>query len=99
VNSRIRIGGEGSMVGSLPYDRAMTAPATIELSRDPGSSSTPVTPEVTADRSDEQGQGLVEYALILMLVAVVLIIAVQVLGSGTTHLYTNIQQGVHTATG
>lgn len=87
------------MVGSLPYDLAMTAPATIELSRDPESSSTPASPEVTADRSDEQGQGMVEYALILMLVAVVVIVAIQVLGSGTNSLYGNIEQGVRNATG
>jgi pilus assembly protein Flp/PilA len=50
-------------------------------------------------RRGGRGQGLVEYALILMLIAVVLIVAVQVLGNGTSNLYTNIGAGVRSAVG
>ena len=42
---------------------------------------------------------MVEYALILMLIAIVLIVAVQVLGHGTSSLYTNIGAGVRSAVG
>ncbi len=60
----------------------------------------PESPEVSRiDRSDERGQGLVEYAFILVLVAIVVIVALQVLGGTTSGLYTNISHGVSTATG
>jgi pilus assembly protein Flp/PilA len=52
-----------------------------------------------ARRRDERGQGMVEYALILALIAVVVIVALQLVGNGSTSLYGNIQQGVHIATG
>jgi Flp pilus assembly pilin Flp len=39
---------------------------------------------------DERGQGLVEYALILMLVAIVVILAVIVFGEGVRELYCDI---------
>ena len=38
----------------------------------------------------ERGQGLVEYGLILVLVAVFVILTVQILGHQTTNLYSNI---------
>lgn len=37
-----------------------------------------------------KGQGLVEYALLLMLVAVVMIAIVMILGPGLTNAYSNI---------
>jgi Flp pilus assembly pilin Flp len=40
---------------------------------------------------DEAGQGMVEYALIVILVAVGALIALQVLGHATNNLYSNIQ--------
>ena len=44
----------------------------------------------TRDRASEQGQGLVEYAMILMLVALLLILSVAVLGHQTSNLYSNV---------
>jgi Flp pilus assembly pilin Flp len=38
---------------------------------------------------DEQGQGLIEYAFVVMLIALVLILIVAVLGHQTNTLYTN----------
>ncbi len=38
---------------------------------------------------DESGQGLVEYGIILALIAVIVIVAVRQLGTGTNKLYTN----------
>lgn len=42
----------------------------------------------------EEGQGLVEYALILMFVALVAIVVVYVLGQGVGNLYQNIMDDV-----
>lgn len=38
----------------------------------------------------EKGQGLVEYALILVLIAIVVIIALTALGTGVTNIFTRI---------
>ena len=43
---------------------------------------------------DEEGQGLVEYAFILVLIAVAVIVALQVLGHTTNDLYSNISNGI-----
>ena len=45
----------------------------------------------------QRGQGMVEYAFILMLVAIVILIALQVLGGTTNHLYSNISNGLGAA--
>ena len=45
-------------------------------------------------REGERGQGLVEYAFILILVAILLILAVQILGHQTSQLYSNINHGL-----
>jgi pilus assembly protein Flp/PilA len=47
----------------------------------------------TAEEStgSESGQGMVEYALIVILVAIGALIALQVLGHATNNLYSNIQ--------
>ena len=47
----------------------------------------------TPDEADdsESGQGMVEYALVIVLVAVGALIALQVLGHATNNLYSNIQ--------
>lgn len=42
----------------------------------------------------EQGQGLVEYALILILVAVIVIVILAVLGSAIGNLYTEIMSAI-----
>jgi pilus assembly protein Flp/PilA len=56
------------------------------------------TPEQADDctRDDERGQGMVEYAFIITLIAVVVLIALQVLGHATQNLYSNISNGLVT---
>jgi pilus assembly protein Flp/PilA len=44
---------------------------------------------------DEDGQGLVEYAFILVLIAMAVLIALQVLGKATNNLYSNIANGLN----
>jgi len=41
-------------------------------------------------RDPEAGQGMIEYALIIILVAIGALIALQVLGHATNNLYSNI---------
>ncbi len=78
----------------------MTAPDLPELTPEAESSAPPVCAgAVVRRRSGERGQGMVEYAFILVLIAIAVVIAVQVLGSGTNSLYSNIENGVHIATG
>jgi pilus assembly protein Flp/PilA len=43
---------------------------------------------------DQSGQGLVEYALILIFVAVVLIALLVILGPGITNIYENIIENI-----
>lgn len=50
----------------------------------------------TSQHEDERGQGLVEYAFILVLVAMVCIVLVTVLGHQTTNLYSNISSSLGT---
>jgi len=45
------------------------------------------------DVQDEAGQGMVEYGLIVMLIAIVLILAVQFLGHQTNNLFSNVSNG------
>ncbi len=45
-------------------------------------------------RRDERGQGMVEYAFILVLVAMVVLVSVVVLGKQTSNLYSNISSGL-----
>ena len=78
----------------------MTAPATHEPTLDPETSSSPAFVEMTvADRSGERGQGMVEYAFILILIAMAVLVALQVLGHSTNSLYSNISNGLRIATG
>jgi pilus assembly protein Flp/PilA len=42
----------------------------------------------------EHGQGLVEYALIIVLLAILLIVGLTFLGGGITNTYTNIIQNL-----
>lgn len=46
---------------------------------------------------NNKGQGLVEYALILMLIAMVVIVALQMLGVKLSNTYENINGGVTSA--
>lgn len=42
----------------------------------------------------ERGQGLIEYALILVLIVIVVLIAVQLLGPAVKQLYDNINNAI-----
>jgi pilus assembly protein Flp/PilA len=44
--------------------------------------------------AEEDGQGLVEYSLILLLVAVVVVVILTMLGVQTSHLYSNVSSGM-----
>jgi len=59
------------------------------LPHDAGMDIDEISPEAAHD--DEGGQGMVEYALIVILVAIGALIALQVLGHATNNLYSNIQ--------
>ena len=50
-------------------------------------------------RRSERGQGMIEYAFILILVAILLILAVQVLGHQTSSLYSNVANGLSSGGG
>jgi pilus assembly protein Flp/PilA len=45
-------------------------------------------------RRGERGQGMVEYAFILVLVAIVVLVSVMVLGKTTSNLYSNVSSGL-----
>ena len=47
-------------------------------------------------RSGEEGQGMVEYALILVLIVIILIALVFTLGRQTNNFYSNIANGLLT---
>ncbi|MBC8099564.1 MAG: hypothetical protein H7Y11_08980 [Armatimonadetes bacterium] len=44
----------------------------------------------TPQASNDDGQGLVEYALILVLVAIVIVVALSLFGSAVGNVYSNI---------
>lgn len=46
----------------------------------------------------ERGQGLVEYALILMLIAIVVILAVTALGTATGTMFSNVNSELEALT-
>jgi pilus assembly protein Flp/PilA len=46
--------------------------------------------------SDERGQGMVEYALILVLIAVVVIVILAVVGNQANNVFSNISSGLGT---
>ena len=74
-----------------PYDPAMTD--TTQPNLDPET-------ETASERlSGERGQGMIEYAFILVLIAITLIIALQTLGHQTNDLFSNIQSAVGSAAG
>ena len=64
-----------------------------ELIREPETDTTP------GQRNGERGQGMIEYAFILILIAITLLIALQVLGNQTSNLFSNIGNAVGTASG
>ena len=64
----------------MPATATIDDPATLLLS--------------DAHRRKEQGQGMIEYAFILVLVALVVLVSVVVLGKQTSNLYSNISTGL-----
>jgi pilus assembly protein Flp/PilA len=46
------------------------------------------------ERDDETGQGMVEYALILILIAVVVIAVLTTLGKRVNNLFSNVSSGL-----
>lgn len=44
---------------------------------------------------DETGQGMVEYALILVLIAIVVIVILTVVGKQVSNVFSNIYNGLH----
>jgi pilus assembly protein Flp/PilA len=46
-------------------------------------------------RLQERGQGMIEYAMILVMVALVVLLALQVLGRTTNNVYSNIANGLN----
>ena len=45
-------------------------------------------------RGEEDGQGMVEYALILVLIAIVVIVILQVVGKQVNNVFSNISNGL-----
>ena len=50
---------------------------------------------MNAIRSHQEGQTLVEYALLLVLIAIVVIAAVTILGQKANNVYTNIGEAIN----
>ena len=48
------------------------------------------------DRDEEDGQGMVEYALILVLIAVVVIVVLTTIGKRVSNLFSNVSSGIGT---
>jgi pilus assembly protein Flp/PilA len=46
-------------------------------------------------RDDERGQGLVEYGLILVLIAIVVIVVLGVVGQQTNNVFSNVSNGLN----
>jgi pilus assembly protein Flp/PilA len=49
---------------------------------------------VEAARTREEGQGMIEYALILVLIAIVLIVILTTLGHTVNNVFSNISKGL-----
>jgi Flp pilus assembly pilin Flp len=60
---------------------------------DPAATASDTAPQV-AREAPERGQGMVEYAFILMLVALLLILSVAVIGHTTTNMFSNVSNGL-----
>jgi pilus assembly protein Flp/PilA len=46
------------------------------------------------DRDDERGQGMVEYALILVLIAIVVLVILGVAGQQVNNVFSNVSNGL-----
>jgi pilus assembly protein Flp/PilA len=47
-------------------------------------------------RDDERGQGMVEYAFILVLIAVVVVVVLSVMGAQVKNVFNNVSSGLGT---
>ena len=56
---------------------------------------TPLEPAERQSQRDQAGQGMVEYAFILVLIAMAVIVALQVLGHTTNNLFSNVANGLN----
>ena len=56
---------------------------------------TPLEPAERRSRRRQAGQGMVEYAFILVLIAMAVIVALQVLGHATNNLFSNVANGLN----
>jgi Flp pilus assembly pilin Flp len=90
VNTAQRIDERRSRPEMAPYDPAMTD--TTQPNLDPET-------ETPQRRAGERGQGMIEYAFILILIAITLLIALQTLGHQTSNLFSNIGDAVGSAAG
>jgi pilus assembly protein Flp/PilA len=52
--------------------------------------------EQIAQAKDNEGQGMVEYALILVLIAIVVIVVLQVVGHTVSNTFQNVNNGLST---
>ena len=50
--------------------------------------------EVHEERDDERGQGMTEYALIIVLIGVVVIIVVGIIGHQVQNVFSNVSSGL-----
>ena len=56
--------------------------------------SRPVRAALAALRRGRDGQGMIEYALILMLMAMVVLVLLSVVGRETTNVFSNVSTGI-----
>ena len=47
-------------------------------------------------RDDERGQGMIEYAFILVLIAVVVVVVLSVMGAQVKNVFSNVSSGLGT---
>jgi pilus assembly protein Flp/PilA len=66
------------------------------LSRLPGTMVARIRQQLSQRHGDEEGQGMVEYALILVLIAVVVIIILTVVGQQVNNVFSNVSSGLGT---
>jgi pilus assembly protein Flp/PilA len=66
------------------------------LSRFTGTMLARIRQELSQRDDDEEGQGMTEYALILVLIAVVVIVILTVVGQQVNNVFSNISSGLGT---
>jgi pilus assembly protein Flp/PilA len=79
--------------------RAIANPFVMNLdtvSRLTGTMLTRIRQHLSQRHDDEEGQGMTEYALILVLIAVVVIVVLTVVGQQVNNVFSNISSGLGT---